>query len=421
MVINKLRRVISVTPTTAGGDARAERFSRFFRERGIRSDLYCFEEPVRLSEVRGRQDSGPRRQKSRRIDGLIPRVLRSRSASFKDGIKQNRVLSFGVFLVWILWILMRNAKLLFYLLSGPKAELIILHECSRFPAVWVCLSVRGGTLLYDAHDFYSEIESRETASAFQRLWLFPTLARIERSLLTRADGFTVVSEGLAQLYTARYGRCASVVRNAHDASVDGEIKQNSDFRSELGLGHGDFAMAVIGNHKPGQNFEGLLQHLGSGAQDVHIVLFGGGYEPVVRRANDLGVASNVHNIGFQSPETLVGMAAQLDAAAILYEARSENYRNALPNGFFQGIAAGLPVLYLPLPEIDALARKHKIGLCVEAGIQSAWSRTINQIRTEAGLATDLRKAVASCRDELSWTGEKQRFEGVLRSLPDLPR
>ena len=50
---------------------------------------------------------------------------------------------------------------------------------------------------------------------------------------------------------------------------------------------------------------------------------------------------------------------------MIYEPYSANYRFALPNGFFQIVAAGLPLVRAALPEIEAAIGRQPVGVALE--------------------------------------------------------
>ena len=65
-----------------------------------------------------------------------------------------------------------------------------------------------------------------------------------------------------------------------------------------------------------------------------------------------------------------------DLGLVLYEPYSENYRYALPNGFFQLVAAGLPIVRGQLQEIEAAIGGHGDWL-LPAAIRAGWTRAGN--------------------------------------------
>ena len=67
-------------------------------------------------------------------------------------------------------------------------------------------------------------------------------------------------------------------------------------------------------------------------------------------------ASRVHFGGMSHQTKSFHFIRTADLGLVIYRPYSANYRYALPNGFFQVIAAGLPLVRAALPEIEAAIR-----------------------------------------------------------------
>ena len=55
----------------------------------------------------------------------------------------------------------------------------------------------GAHIVYDAHDFYRGIELPEQQRPFDQHWLRPFQDRLELRLVSTADAFVTVSDGVA--------------------------------------------------------------------------------------------------------------------------------------------------------------------------------------------------------------------------------
>ena len=113
---------------------------------------------------------------------------------------------------------------------------------------------------------------------------------------------------------------------------------------EAACGEDEFLIAVVGNKKPAQVVEPLIQALVQIPSSVHVAFVGRGHDETVAFARRAGVESRVHAVGQVHPEEVVPFIRSADAAAMLYRPLTDNDRYLLPNGFFQSIAAGLPLL-----------------------------------------------------------------------------
>ncbi len=306
-----------------------------------------------------------------------------------------------VFGVWLVHFFYRT-----YLRARPKippsADLYILHEFGHFPAV--ANAAKGNPIVYDAHDFYTAIEPHDQIGSFDRDLLNPFRRWLERRCVARSANVMTVSPGLAQLYWDTYGVKPVVVRNCHDNRLD--AKGVADVRSRFGLAQKDFIIAIIGNWKAGQVLSPLLRVLARITDNVHLVLIGDGYERLDNEINALNLEGRVHSFGRLPASDIVPSVLNADAAAVVYYARSENYRYALPNGFFQSVAAGLPVLYPDLLEIRQIAEQRGLGLMVDWRDEQKIASAIDEIASDRRVRDRLRDGAEKAARELSWEKEE---------------
>jgi glycosyltransferase involved in cell wall biosynthesis len=98
---------------------------------------------------------------------------------------------------------------------------------------------------------------------------------------------------------------------------------------------------------------------------------------------------------------------------VIYEVYSENYRHALPNGFFQIIAAGLPLVRAPLPEIEAIIRHRPVGVCLTRLDPVTLAQAIVRCAADA---ESHRAGAAALACELRWEIEAARLRRLIDGL-----
>jgi glycosyltransferase involved in cell wall biosynthesis len=289
--------------------------------------------------------------------------------------------------------------------SLPAAELYVLHGYMQFPGVLAAAFRNRARIAYDAHDAYFALRPGQLDDdevPWQRFW-----QRVERLAVRVATGFATVSDGLAETLRARHGRRPVTIRNLHDFRLDRETDR--DLRARTGVSADDFLLVSIGNDKDGMAVEQALEALRSLPDDVHIAWVGRGFERHRVRAEELGVAGRAHFVGAVSPTTVVSLARSADAAVVLYWPITENYRDALPNGYFQSLAAGLPVLYSPeLVEVHALTERYGFGLGFDPRRPASLADAVGELRDEGRLA-ELRSGAERAGEELNWEREEERL------------
>jgi glycosyltransferase involved in cell wall biosynthesis len=143
----------------------------------------------------------------------------------------------------------------------------------------------------------------------------------------------------------------------------------------------------------------------------HLAFVGRGYAAQAQRLSWHPAAARLHFGHNVEPVRIVPFIRSADLGLVIYEPYSENYRGALPNGFFQTIAAGLPLVRMPLPEIEAAIAGGRIGVCLEGADPSTLAGAILRSTEDQGA---FRRNVAMLAQQLSW----QRESGRLRRLID---
>ncbi len=294
----------------------------------------------------------------------------------------------------------------------PPAELYVLHSFELYRVVAPIARRLGARILYDAHDFYRAIEPEERQAVFERNWRQPFLHRLEDRLAAEADMMTTVSNGVAELMMQAFGRRPEVIRNCHDERCDS--KDARPLRQMLGLGETDRLAVVVGNYKAGLAVEVAAAALQRLPANWHLVFLGRGYEAAAARLSGGLVGTRVHFGYAVAPDEIVPTIRSADVGLVVYEPYSENYRYALPNGFFQLIAAGLPLVRGQLPEIESTIGKAMVGYFLPRlepqGLAQAMLRCVEE-------CDRLRANVADLARSLRWEIEAMRLRRLIGAVP----
>lgn len=397
------RRVaISLTPLPLEADSRAYRIASELADMGFRSIV-----------IEGRAS----RERFWR-DGIEVRSLAAAANRVESGRRRGGALRDGV--------LGRAGELLLYaafrghdwrhhyrraLRAVPAADLYYLHSFEFHRAVAARVSGTEAALIYDAHDFYAGIEPPEMLPPFDRNRVRPFFAALESRLVTAADAVVTVSDGVAALIEAAFGRRPAVIRNSHDDRLDRESA--GDLRSALGLSAEDRIGVVVGNRKPGMAIDVAADAMSLLPDRWHLAFVGRGYSAESERFRTHPAANRLHFGPHVAPDAVVPFIRSADLGLVIYEPYSENYRHALPNGFFQVVAAGLPVVRARLREIEAVIAGRPIGLCLDRLDSAGLARAISAC---AAQYPAFRTEAARLAGELRWEREAERFRVLVGSV-----
>jgi glycosyltransferase involved in cell wall biosynthesis len=396
--------IVSVTPLPLGRDSRTLKQAMTLARLGYRSIVVADrrrwdldparppEFPSEQSTTEGNAETRPGRLRSWFRFDRLPAVMQA-----------------PLFLYWLARYFRRYVWQVF--VQVPRASLYCLHEFSSFPAVWLAARMAGAPIVYDAHDFYSQMVEDSERTRFERRFIAPFQRWLERACIKRAAAVLTVSEGVGELMRKRFGVDPVVVRNCHDVRLDRPVSRG--LRDRLGLRAGDFLLVAIGNAKQGYAADAAIEAVQRLPDHVHLAFVGDGYPGYAGRLREKGLSSRVHLVGFLPPTEVVPTVRDADAAVILYFARSADYRVALPNKLFQSIAAGVPILYPELPQIASVLRAAGAGLCIDAQDPSSIARAVERLlkdRDAAGTASVRRQL----RSQWVWESEERLFSDEIR-------
>jgi glycosyltransferase involved in cell wall biosynthesis len=402
---------VSLTPVSLDADSRAYRVATSLAEYGFRSIVveaqpsrqrYWDEEIEVRSPAAAPAGRGPSRAS---LPGSAIGALRSGAFGAAG--------EFALYLGYRLYDWRRHLQGLRALL--PPADLYYLHSFELYRLVAELAVRRGARVIYDAHDFYRGIEPAERLRSFDRNRLRPYLDRLEERLVAKADAVVTVSEGVARLMEAEFGCRPAIIRNCHDARLDRPVKR--DLRAALRLAPADHLAVVAGNAKSGMAIEKAADAIALLGERFHLAFVGRGYETAAARLRSHPASDRVHFIGGLAPNEIVPFIAVADLGLVVYEPYSENYLAALPNGFFQVVAAGLPVVRGGLPQIEAAIGGCNVGICLP---RLDAPRLADAIRACMGNASSLRAAIAALARGLSWQAEAARLYRLLDDLLERP-
>lgn len=409
----EIRTVVSVTPLPVDRDSRTRKIAASFAGLGFRS-VVVENRPSRVRSLPPSVEtvtlfsagwfSGSLTSGTRAAEDVATRVRIKAQAGLPRWLRER--LHLAVFIA--VYFVIRPLEGLFRL---PRADLYYLHEYRLFPMLWLVRKLRPAPMIYDAHDFYRLVEDESAVSPFWRRWFGPFLGRMERWCISHAEAVVTVSEGVGGLIDSHYGVTPVILRNCHDGRLDG--KPEVSLRQAAGVGPDDFLIAVVGNRKPGQAVTEAIQAMAQLPDHVHLAFVGRFYESAVEAARRLGVGGRVHAVGPVPPEHIVPFIRSADAAAILYFPHTDNNRYILPNGLFQSLSAGLPLLYPELPEIARVVGAAPVGRRMNPLDPRSIRDAVLSILEAPTERSAMKRAADKLAENVSWAREEERLARLI--------
>lgn len=268
----------------------------------------------------------------------------------------------------------------------------------------------GARFVYDIRDFYSA-EWEDAPSRVHRRGITQ-----DAHVLRRADVCLTVTPGLADLVEQRYRIRPHVIRSCRDPI--GPDVGGPEVRGALGL-DASTPLLVHTGHRIRE--AGLPQQveLVRALPAVHLAMVGQqqGVQEVEAAARQANVQARIHLLPTVAAAEVPAFIRTADAAVIYMYAESVNARHALPNKFFEAIAARLPMAVSDGEEFRPLVQRYGFGVLFDPlDLGSAVAAVTEVLRNNRRY----RDAVNVAAEELSWRRESVAYVQVYRDLVAAP-
>ncbi|WP_409059452.1 glycosyltransferase [Streptomyces sp. SYP-A7185] len=234
----------------------------------------------------------------------------------------------------------------------------------------------------------SQMEGRPLTAGVRALYL--TGERLGRATVAVSPS---VAERLSRWGVPR--QRIHVVPNGIDAErFRFDPRARTSVRRQLGLPEEAFVVGGVGRLAPGKRFDVLLHALAALPRDVRVLLVGGGPDEAGLRATAarLGVADRVVFAG-ERPHLSDGATDLPAFLAAMDVLASPSPEEAFGLAVVEGLAAGLPVLYVRCPAVEDLPPEAAAGAERVPGDPDSFARALLRAR-EAGRGQRLPREAA---------------------------
>jgi glycosyltransferase involved in cell wall biosynthesis len=318
----------------------------------------------------------------------------------KEPFKQTRLTCF--FNKGKLFYLEYNLRLFFYL-GFSKFEAVCAIDLDTIVPVCIIGKLKGAKLVYDAHEYFTEVPEVIRRPAVKRVWEW-----VEKTFVPKVDLAYTVSGGLAELFTAKYNRRFEVIMNV--PVLEGSVKHQRRDTAE------PFTILYQGALNEGRGLEHLIEAMKN--IDAKLQLAGEGdlSDELRALAKRMNVEGKVEFLGLVKPENLKKIAAEANIGINLLENKGMSYYYSLSNKFFDYIHAGIPQVCIAFPEYQRINDKYHVALlakdCSVKEIQTA----IERLNSDADLYSELQKNCEVCSSTLNWNEEEKKLIALYDEL-----
>ena len=267
-----------------------------------------------------------------------------------------------------------NHRSAYKILKDSDAGILHANDWNALPVALRAAAQTGGKVVLDLHE-YAPRQSEEFWHwrVFQR----PMIEHFLRRYSRRAAATITVNETIAEEYARQYGFHPVVVMNAPRLAAPTEFRPTDPAAIHL-IHHG----AAMRDRK----LEGMIQAFAA-AQERFILNFmllesNAAYVDELRTLGERLAPGRVFFHPPVKPDETVERIASFDLGFYILHPTNFNNAAALPNKFFDFIAAGLGVVIGPSPEMARLSRQYGFGAVAASFRPEDAAVTLNRLSAE---------------------------------------
>ncbi len=296
-----------------------------------------------------------------------------------------------------------NVRLFFFLLFR-RSGMLVSNDLDTLPAVFIVARIRGIPLMYDSHEYFTELPELVNRRFVRSIW-----KGFEKVLLPRIHHGYTVCHSISKAYHEKYGIRLAVVRNLPVASVQvpDTDQHEENKRPDLIIYQGSINM--------GRGLETMIRAM-TYLDEYRFQIFGEGTitKDLVRLRDSLSLGDRVEFMGRIPFVELRMFTRQASLGISLEENIGLNYYYALPNKIFDYIQAQIPLLVSNLPEMSRIVTDYEIGEVVRDRDPERLARQVSEMMSSVELRRKWKENLRKAASDLCWENEVDRLRDVYR-------
>lgn len=295
-----------------------------------------------------------------------------------------------------------NIRLFFFLLFR-KTDILLANDLDTLPANYLTSKLRHRVLLYDTHEFFTEMAELYDRPSVKKTW-----QRIENYLFPKVKYILTVNNSIASLYYKKYGKELTVVRNIPSITKSETAADNFNFPA------GKKILLVQGaGLNLNRGLEELVQAILLIDETFILVIAGSGLliDELKKQAGSL-LNHRIFFTGLLAPAQLQQLTKQAWCGFSLDKPLNLNQQCSLPNKLFDYIAAGIPVIASNITEVAAIVNEYQVGKVIDTVTPEAIAQAVKSLSINDEEYYQFKSNTIAAAGVLNWDNEKkilQRF------------
>lgn len=294
---------------------------------------------------------------------------------------------------------------LFFILLFKRADVLVANDLDTLLANYCAKKFkRSATLVYDSHEYFTEVPELSSRPRVQRIWL-----RIERKIFPSLHKVYTVNQSIAQIYSHLYQKNVKVVRNISPLWKPLELldKQTLEIPENKSL---------IILQGAGINIDRGAEEAVEAMQYVDAVLMivgDGDVLPLLKkRVIVLNLQERVLFFGKQSYDRMMNYTHFADIGLTLDKPSNLNYKLSLPNKVFDYMHAGTAVVATDIKEVAHVVQTHKIGEILTELTVELLAETLNNLLQDPERLSSYKQNCNSAAQLENWEKETEVLKEI---------
>lgn len=287
-----------------------------------------------------------------------------------------------------------NLRLFFHLLF-TRCDVVGAVDVDTMGACWAAARLRRRPLVFDAHEYFSELPEVVGRAFVGRFWRL-----LEGFLLQRSRHNYTVSRSVADALEARYGQPFRVFPNWPE--------KRSNKRSDAEEGDSPTPPGELfyqGALNRGRGLETAIRAVRRlEPRGVRLRLAGEGdlSGDLRRLAETEGAPGRIEFLGYLEPEALREATRSAWTGLNLLENRGLSYYYSLSNKFFDYLHAGVPQIAMDFPEYRRINRRWEVAVLLSEASPETVAGAVASLMDDPEHHARLRANCLRARAHLHW-------------------
>ncbi len=292
-----------------------------------------------------------------------------------------------------------NIRLFLFLLFR-KFDIIVSNDLDTLPASYCAGKLRGKKIVYDSHEFFTEVPELVNRNFPRRVWLL-----IERLILPRLKHAYTVSTSIAETYNRLYKIQMEVIQNV--PLFNDNANDSPETKTEQKI------ILYQGSLNVGRGLEQMINAM-QFIDNAHFKIIGDGdiVQQLKQQIKEKALEKKVTIKGRMPFQELPAETSKADLGIALEENIGLNYYYALPNKLFDYIQAGVPVLVSPFPEMQKIVNQYEIGTVYDHKDAKMLAQKIDEIFELKNRYQQWQRNTQKAAKDLCWEKQEETLINI---------